>query len=87
VVCHLCGEDVSIVIGKVGVITYSYYNDALQSEVTGPRQKQRILDEKGLIDIGDTCPSDIKTETRLERELKSPEFTRKFMETYQDVVG
>lgn len=90
VVCESCGCNVSIVIGCVGVIAYSYYNDALGSEITGPQQKRALLKEKGLIDIGDTPPSKLKIETpnqKLERELASPEFEKKFGETYQDVVG
>ena len=88
VVCEKCANPVDIVIGRVGVIAFSYYNDALKAELTGPRQKQRLLNERGLVDISDTPPSNLpKAESKLERELASPEFTRKFMQTYQDVVG
>ena len=87
VVCESCGCNVSIVIGRVGVIAYSYYNDALGSEITGPQQKRDLLKEKGLIDIGDTPPSKIVHEDKLAKELASPEFEKKFGETYQDVVG
>jgi len=87
VVCESCSKKrVSIVIGSsVGVISYgSEFCRELGVEITGPRQRKEVLKAKGLIDIGDTKPSDLpRQETEFEKEIRKPELERKVHQAYQ----
>jgi len=86
VVCESCSKKrVSIVIGSsVGVISYgSEFCRELGVEITGPRQRKEVLKAKGLIDIGDTRPGDLKMQNSIDREISKPEFERKVHQAYQ----
>jgi putative FmdB family regulatory protein len=85
VVCERCGShQISIVIGRVGIVAYgSEFCQELGVEITGPKQRKAALKARGMIDIGDTRPSDIKRPDLLADAMKKPEMVRKVEESYQ----
>lgn len=55
--CPLCGGKCETLITqsttKSKPVIYSYYCNGTGEYITGPAQRQRILKEKGLVEVGD----------------------------------
>lgn len=87
VTCHKCGGPCRIEIVSVNYICLDYEHDTL-GHIGGPRQKSRILKERGLFETDESYESlQASLPNPTDAILRSPESDREFLKIVEDVTS
>jgi len=83
VVCIECGCPTQLLISQSTFIMKDYYDPSV-GHITGPAQEKRRFKELGLVQIDE--PADEIKLPKQKSPYDTPEFTEKFMRTYEEKV-